>query len=164
MQENDNNNLAALKSVYLPLIFGGCLPFVIAALAPYFGIFDLPIIGNIQMAIAYYSLALASFMAGVQWGVSLSQRPEKLIRNNHPICPKQLMLASNGMVLIPWFTLTALGPGITFYFMIALTFLLLMVIDYRLANRNIVTHDYCKVRIAGTGIVVLSLISLAFTT
>jgi len=140
MDTDTDRNFDSLKGIYVPLTLGGSLPFVLAAIAPYLNIYHAPFVGNIQNAVAFYALAIV-----------------------RPICPKRLMLGSNIMALLPWITLCALGPGITFYFIVALTFLVLVLVDYRLANRNIVTHDYCKVRIGATGIVFISLISLAFT-
>jgi len=157
-----NENLKPLKSVFVPLTLLGCVPFVFAAFAPYFGIFTLPIIGDVKNAVVLYSLAIVSFMSGVQWGVSLTQ-PAQGSGSPDPISPTGLMLASNLMVLTPWLILASLGPCILFYFTLAVTFILLMLVDYRFANRNIVSHDYCKVRIIATAIVVFSLIMLAFS-
>ena len=163
METNTDHNFDSLKGIYVPLTLGGSLPFLFAAVAPYLNIYHAPFVGNIQHAITVYALVILSFMAGAQWGLSLGQEAEKVSKFNKPLCPKQLMIGSNIMALIPWVVLCALGPGITFYFVVAITFVILLLIDYRLANRNIVTHDYCKVRIGATGIVVISLISLAFT-
>ena len=146
----------------MPLTMLGCFPFIFAALAPYFGIFTLPIIGEVKNAVVLYSLAIVSFMAGVQWGVSLTQTTDNS-GSIKPISPPALMLASNFMVLTPWLILVSTGPYILFFFTLAVTFILLMLVDYRFANRNIVSHDYCRVRIIATAIVVISLIVLAFS-
>ena len=82
----------------------GCVPFIVAAFAPHLGIFNLPVIGNLQNAIGYYALAIVSYLAGMQWGISLMPSTEEQQPSyTTKMCPKRMMLASNIFVLVPWF-------------------------------------------------------------
>ncbi len=152
------------KRIYSTLIIAGCIPFVGGALAPYFGVMDLPIIGDLQRAVALYALAIASFMAGTQWGVSLGSAYDDQPNHRSQMCPNRMMVLSNVFVLIPWIVLCVFGINVAYYFSLALMFTLMVLTDYRLMNRNFLSSDYYHMRLIATVIVVICLVSLAFTT
>lgn len=151
------------KQLYTILILAGCIPFIVAAFAPYFGVFKLAVVGNIQIAIAYYGLAIVSFMAGMQWGISLMPATQEQPSYTSVMCPKRMMLASNVFVLIPWLIICATGVSVAFYFSLAAVFTIMVLTDYRLMSRNILSAHYYRMRLIATGVVVTSLVSLAFT-
>lgn len=151
------------KQMYTSLMTVGCLPFVVAALGPYFGVFELPFFGNLQTTVAYYGLAIVSFMAGMQWGISLMPSTSEQPGYASKMCPIRMMLASNVFVLVPWLIVCALGVGVSYYFSLAVTFMLMVLTDYRLMSRGILSGHYYQMRLIVTGVVVVSLVSLAFT-
>lgn len=151
------------KPLYTSLLIAGCLPFMLAALAPYFGIVSMPILGNLQNAAAYYGLAIVSLMAGVHWGISLMLDSAPQMRKKNPLCKKTMMWASNTFVLIPWLILCAAGVGTPFYFSLSVSFMLILITDYRLMDRGILPEHYYRIRFIITSIIVTCLISLAFT-
>lgn len=139
---------------------------MVSAAAPYFGVSKLPIIGDLQTAAAYYALAIVSFMAGTQWGLSLSKTLSEntdLPSHSAAICPKKLMLASNASVLLPWLVICIMGVGVSFYFVVALVLIFMVFSDFRLMNRNYISSHYYRFRLIATAIVVVCLVSLAFT-
>lgn len=151
------------KQIYTILMVTGCIPFIVAATGPYCGVFELPFFGNLQTAIAYYGLAIVSFMAGMQWGMSLMPETDQQPAHTGRVCPNRMMLASNGFVLVPWLVVCALGVSVTYYFSLAVMFMLMVLTDYRLMSRGILSPHYYQLRLVITTIVVTSLVSLAFT-
>ncbi len=152
-----------LKHLYSVLMLAGCIPFVIAAAMPYFESHELPVFGNVHRSIAFYSLALVSFMAGIQWGSALTSHGSDQPSHKKPINTHLALIVSNAFVIAPWFVLCSVGVGVGFYFLIALSFILMAMNDYRLAERRINSNHYCRLRVVATAIIVPCLISLAFT-
>ncbi len=155
--------MTQLQQLYKPLMLLGCLPFVLGAAAPYLGVYDLPIIGNIQSAVAYYGLAIVSFMAGVQWGMCIVTDDNASLSTKSPLCRKRMMLYSNAFVLAPWLALATMQIGITYYFSLAVALMLILLTDHRLMVRGTITEQYYSMRLLVTAIVLPCLVSLAFT-
>ncbi len=151
------------KQIYTGLMVIGCIPFIIAAIGPYYGVSELPIFGNLQTVIAYYGLAIVSFMAGIQWGISLIIKIKEQPDHTSKMCLNRMMLASKAFVIIPWFTVCTMGVSVTYYFSLAVVFVLMVLTDYRLMSRQILSPHYYQLRLVTTAIVVISLVSLAFT-
>jgi len=144
-------------------MLAGCVPFLFGALAPYFGVFEVPIFGRLQTSVGYYALGIVSFMAGTFWNLSLSPNIQSQNMRNNPMCPKRLMLTSNFFMLLPWLVVCSLGIGVAFYFALAVVFVLMMLTDYRLSGRKLIDDHYLQMRLLVTAIVVICLVSLAFT-
>jgi len=150
------------KPIYTLLMFAGCIPFLVGAIAPYLRVYELPIFGNIQNSVAYYALGIACFMAGSLWNLSMS--PNAHAQHGHsPMCPNRMMYASNAFMLLPWLILSFAGIGVAYYFSLALVFTLMMLTEYRLADRGLASDHYLRMRLVVTAIVVTCLVSLAFT-
>lgn len=152
------------KKIYTILMLAGCVPFLVGAFTPYFDVFVLPVIGDVQVAVAYYALGVSSFMAGTFWNLSLSPEAHSKADSHKPMCPKRLMITSNGFMLLPWLVLCIAGIGVSFYFSLAVVFVLMMLTDYRLSDRQLVASHYLMLRLTVTAIAVTCLVSLAFTS
>lgn len=151
------------RHLYMALMFAGCVPFLVGAMAPYFRISNLPLFGDVQSTVAYYALGISSFMAGTFWSLSLSPCTRENAQHGSPMCPRRLMLLSNALMLTPWLAISAIGIGVAFYFSLAVSFAAMMITDFRLNSRRLISSHYLQIRLLVTAIVVSCLVSLAFT-
>jgi hypothetical protein len=124
-------------------MFAGLIPFFFGTLSLIFDHNSWWIIRDIPSGLALYSLAIASFMSGIHWGVAqLSGQPAKLI------------VHSNLMVVFPWIVFLLIGAGTVFYLSLVWVFLKQYLVDRQLeaagkfdgsylADRLIVTISVC---------------------
>ena len=136
-----NNRLYAL------LAYAGTLPFVACALLSIGGVADIAGLGSWAEIAAGYGLAIAAFMAGVHWGTYLCQSPGT---------PLNLLVTSNAITVAVWlaFVLTSTVVSIA---VTGCAFLLLLLVDYQLANAGLLTKTYIKLRRNVTIIVIVML-------
>lgn len=132
---------------YKLLTYAGTLPFIACALMSYANIAELPMIGSFASAAAAYSLVIVSFMAGTHWGSYLVTQFES---------PVNLFLSSNVIAVIVWLVFLFGSTPVLLLVSIA-AFIALLLIDYRLNEAKIITHDYLHVRRNATAVVVISL-------
>jgi len=115
----------------------------------------MPIFAQTKAFVDLYMLAIVSFMAGIHWGIVMSQAgsenlPLETLSKKHA---KQLLILSNFFVLIPW-VLLALEQTIAFYISLLIIFILLRVIDAKLVEVGMISKHYFKMRCLITVIVV----------
>jgi len=129
------------------LAAAGALPFLGCAIAPFVGIDSLPGLGQTYDIAAAYGLSIASFMAGVHWGIQLiAGRP----------LPTSLYLTSNAVAVAAWLTFLLGPPAVTLVVQAAL-FLYLLFIDFRLRAAGVIDTGYWQTRLWITTLVVVSL-------
>ena len=85
------------------LMLAGLIPFMAGAMAILLDVESWWLINDVETSFALYCLAIASFMAGVYWGVA----------HTTPSATHLLTL-SNLMVVLPWIAFAVLGSGSVF--------------------------------------------------
>jgi Protein of unknown function (DUF3429) len=138
---------AGSKALLKLLPFAGALPFIVAALALWFGIDTLPYLGSLQSSILAYGLAILSFMAGVHWGQYLSGLNARA----------NLLITSNFATVLSWLGYILLSPA-QFACLLIVLFLALLLIDRQLETSGHIQRDYMRTR---TGVTLLVIVSLA---
>lgn len=135
---------------YQRLAFAGTLPFVGCAAA-----LSLELNGQLDSAwlmhaLCSYGLLIVSFMCGVHWGTYLYKQQH---------CPVNLFITSNIITLLCWFCiLTELPLAMLASQLIAFASLLLL--DYALHKKQIISLDYFKTR-SVVSLIVMSMLGLA---
>jgi len=135
------------------LAYAGTIPFVLCALLPWLGLPVVPRLGSTAEIAAGYSVAIASFMAGVHWGTFLYQSART---------PLNLLLTSNAVTVGVWLAFLLMPAALSLMVMLG-AFLILLSIDIRLAQMNLLTDEYLSMRRRVTGIVVACLAMTAAT-
>ncbi|GJM09362.1 MAG: hypothetical protein DHS20C11_16380 [Lysobacteraceae bacterium] len=132
------------------LALAGTLPFVVCTLAAV-GV-SVPGLSALPWAIVAnsYGLAIVSFMAGAQWGLCLSR----------PSPPIAILLFSNAVTLVAWSAFLTFGQQLTL-FVLAVAFIALLVVDWRLHHRQWLSQHYWRTRLVVTAIVVVCLLLMA---
>ncbi len=138
------------ESLYKTLAYAGAIPFVACAVAAVSG-FPVPEPpGPVERLAASYGLTIVSFMAGVLWGVYLTQKGA---------VPGHPFLASNAVALMAWAAFLAGPPKLALGVMAAL-FAYLLYVDYAICRHGVLTEHYFRLRRNVTAIVILSLVVL----
>ena len=124
------------------LTYAGTLPFLGSVILPYI----YPDFLNLDFdhVVLTYGAVIASFIAGIHWGIYLFKDPHV-----------NLFIHSNIAALLAWFAvLTAIpgSPGILF-----ICFFYLLFIDKQLSNAGVIEDWYMRMRIVASIIVLLAL-------
>jgi hypothetical protein len=135
------------NKLYSLLTYAGALPFIACAVLPFAGISEIPNAGSFDYIARVYGLAIASFVAGSHWGTYLY---------NREACPTNLFVSSNIVVLASWFAFLLAIPVVAL-FVLLLSFLYLLFVDYRLYKAKLTTNHYFRMRAGVTAIVCLCL-------
>jgi hypothetical protein len=133
--------------LYAPLAYAGALPFAACAILTAVGVPGIAGIGSWADIAAGYGLAIVSFMAGVHWGTYLYHSSN---------VPLNLLVTSNAITVAVWLAFVLMPVAATLGVM-ALAFLLLLGVDYRLAGAGLITPTYLALRRNVTLIVVAML-------
>ena len=134
--------------LYSVLTYAGALPFIACAALPFLGIDEWRNVGSVEFIARLYGLAIASFVAGSHWGTYLYNREAS---------PSNLFLTSNAVVLAAWFAFLFTIPVMT-QFVLLLSFLYLLFVDYNLHKAGLTTTFYFRTRAYVTLIVCACLI------
>ena len=123
------------------LTYAGVLPFLGAAIIPavkpnFLGL-------SYDNIILTYGAVIASFVAGVHWGIYLFKDP-----------PLNLFIHSNIAALLAWSAVLVVHPGSAF--MLLLCFLYLIVIDRQLSKAGILESWYLRMRLIATTLVIVA--------
>ncbi|MEM6582527.1 MAG: DUF3429 domain-containing protein [Pseudomonadota bacterium] len=143
----------AITDKFTPaLMFAGTLPFLFGALWLLTGqsvpLLNIPTV----LLLKSYTLAIASFMAGVHWGQSL----------NEPAMGAATRLSSNVFCLIPWLLWMGQASNPLFFSASALVFAGLLYFDHRLLVARMIKGDYWRLRKNVSAIVIIALVLAAF--
>jgi hypothetical protein len=135
--------------LYKVLALAGALPFLASAFMAIAGI-DVPV--SAGLVASSYGLPIACLLCGVHWATYLYRQAEM---------PINLFLSSNVVVVAVWlsylFGSLALALG-----MQVVAFLVLLLIDYRLFNVDLINHHYFVTRFEATALATLSLLVVIF--
>ena len=134
--------------LYTLLTYAGALPFVLCAALPFFGVDAWRNVGSFEYVARLYGLAIASFVAGSHWGTYLYNREAS---------PTNLFLTSNADVLATWFAFLITGAVMT-QFVLLLSFLYLLFVDYNLNKAGLTTPHYFRTRSNVTIVVCVCLV------
>lgn len=134
--------------LYSALAMAGTLPFVACALLPLLGVDSVPPLGPLDAVASSYALAIIAFLAGAHWGNYLAAREQS---------PLNLFVSSNVIFLFAWiaFVGASLAGAIVAQL---IAFLLLLLIDYRLKGKGIISNHYFRTRATATAIACVSLL------
>ena len=124
------------------LTYSGTLPFLSCAICSAVGIDILGL--NLERILILYGAVIASFIAGIHWGVYLFKESAQ-----------NLFIHSNIVALLAWFAAIPMIPGIGGILMIC--FFYLIFIDKQLTTENVLEAWYLRMRIIATIIVLLAL-------
>lgn len=125
------------------LSYCGILPFLAAALVP---IIQAGFLGlDYTHIILTYGAVIASFIAGIHWGLYLFKDS-----------PVNLFVHSNIIALLAWFAVAASFSGSVA--ILIFCFIYLLVIDKKLLNANIIESWYMHMRIIVSTSVILTLL------
>ena len=125
------------------LTYAGVLPFLGAAIMPavksnFLGL-------NYDSVILTYGAVIASFVAGIHWGIHLFKDP-----------PLNLFIHSNIAALLAWCAVMVAHPANTVILLIC--FLYLIVIDRQLWKAGVIEKWYLRTRLIATTLVLLALL------
>lgn len=135
------------RKLYPLLTYAGVLPFVGCTLMPFVGLQELWNLGSFDYIAAAYGLAIVCFLCGAHWGTYLYRSGA---------APDNLFITSNVIVVAAWFAFLMAAQAITLFVLI-LSFLCLLVIDYRLLKAGLLTDFYFRMRTNATIIAVVAL-------
>lgn len=134
---------------YQRLAYAGTVPFIACAAALSFELNTQLDSAWLTHALCSYGLLIVSFMCGVHWGTYLYQ---------HKQCPINLFITSNLITLLCWFcVLTEHFTAMLVSQFIAFASLLLL--DYSLSKKQIISADYFKTR-SYVSLIVMSMLGL----
>ena len=139
------------RSIYSFLMSAGALPFVASAVLIVLGI-DSIAGWDVDALVTLYGVTILSFLTGIHWATQLYLADS---------APSNLFIVSNVVFLAVLITFVAGSLAAAIIAQLA-AFPLLLVIDYRLEIRGIVTPHYLRVRLLVTSAAWLSLACILF--
>lgn len=141
------------NSQYAGLALAGATPFVACAVLPLLGIAAIEPFGSLHDLAASYGLAILCFLCGTQWTL-------QLMRSRRT--PFNLFYSSNAIFLVVWFTFVL--ADLTWVLLIeAVAFAVLLLVDLRLRDRELLTRSYLGVRSVATATACASLLLIVLS-
>lgn len=137
------------SKLYMWLAYSGALPFVFCAALMALGHRHIALAGELPTIINTYSLVIIVFMSGIYWGLYFNGQIYQKI---------YLLIISNIITILSWFAFLFIGMPIVLLFY-SVMFLILLIIDYKLLEENVITQNYFKTRMTVTAIVIASLLT-----
>ena len=138
-----------MKKIFPYLTYAGAIPFVFCAVCLSFDIQSLPLLGSIERILSIYGLVISSFLAGAHWGQHLHMNKSQWVRF--------LPIFSNVIAVLLWLGFLVLSFKMQMV-MFATAFVVLIIIDHRLFQMDIITRHYFQTRFIVTASVIVSLI------
>ena len=137
------------NKLYMWLAYSGALPFVFCAALMALGHRHVALAGELPTIINTYSLVIIVFMSGIYWGLYLNGQISQNI---------YLLIISNIITILSWLAFLLISMPIVLLFY-SVMFLILLIIDYKLLEENVITQNYFKTRMTVTSIVIASLLT-----
>jgi hypothetical protein len=125
------------------LTFAGTIPFIACTILQYGNAPKFNFLGSYIEIALIYGLVIASFMSGAHWGIYLSHKDRS---------PFNLFITSNILTVLIWLVYLLFSSSV-FLLSLIIGFSLLLWIDYRLYQSEILSHEYIKTRTTVTFIV-----------
>ena len=139
------------RTLYSSLAVAGAIPFVGCALLTLVGVTSFAPIGPLDQLANSYGLGIVCFLSGIHWMTQLSR---------HENLPLNLMLSSNAVFLITWL-MYAFAETAESLVTQVVALVVLLVIDRRLEQAQVITGHYFRVRAIVTTLASISLILIA---
>jgi hypothetical protein len=134
-------------------VYAGSLPFIILTALLVFEVEFVPYLGQTVNILATYGLIISVFLAGVHWGQYLAGIGGSAI---------YLPIISNIIVVFVWVAYLSM-PIYGYLISLVFIFILLLIIDFKLAKTEQISQSYFRLRLRITTIVLISLVISAFT-
>lgn len=138
-----------MKKLSPYLIYAGAVPFIFCAACLSADIQNLPIMGSIERILGIYALVISSFLAGAHWGQHLHINKGQWSRS--------LSIFSNVVAVLIWLAFLVLSFKMKMTMFVA-AFVVLLIIDHRLFQMDVITRHYFQTRFFVSAIVICSLI------
>ena len=138
-----------MKKVFPYLMYAGSLPFVLCATCFITNTPNLYIFGPVEKILSIYGLIILSFLSGIHWGQHLYI--------NKGIWLHILPIFSNIIVLSIYFCVLVLDFKMLVLIFI-LSFIIILIIDYNLMKKGLISNHYFQTRFSVSVIVIISLI------
>lgn len=126
----------------------GAMPFLACALLPLTGVTEIDGLGRLDQLAASYGMAILCFLTGIHWATQLYASEA---------APFNLFVGSNVVFLVVWIAYVAAGLQCAIVAQL-LAFPVLLAIDYRLCQAELISRQYLRLRTVAT---VLAWFSLA---
>ncbi|MDH3441186.1 MAG: DUF3429 domain-containing protein [Gammaproteobacteria bacterium] len=139
------------RVLYSTLAFAGVLPFLACALLPLAGVSQVEPFGRLDQVANSYGLAIVCFLAGIHWATSLLS-PDRT--------PFNLFIVSNVVFLVTWFAFVLAETKWSLITECA-ALIVLLLIDRKLANSEVISRSYLQARIVATVLASAALILIA---
>ncbi len=138
-----------MTRIYPYLTYAGAIPFIICAICLVTDIQQLPLIGSVESILAAYALVISTFLAGVHWGqhLQMDDTPWTI----------SLPIISNIITVLLWIGFLILSFKLLLLLFV-IAFAVLLMIDYRLFEKDLITVHYFRTRLYVSAIVMASLI------
>ena len=138
-----------MKKIFPYLTYTGAIPFVFCAVCLGFDIQQIPLLGSVKTTLSIYGLLISSFLAGAHWGQHL--------HINKAQWRLALPLFSNTVAILVCIGFLVLSFKMQMVMFVAV-FVVLLMIDHRLFQINVITRHYFQTRFFVSAIVIVSLI------
>ncbi|NNF50674.1 MAG: DUF3429 domain-containing protein [Woeseiaceae bacterium] len=138
----------AKRPVHSALMLLGAMPFLACALLPLTGVTEIDGLGRLDQLAASYGMAILCFLTGIHWATQLYASEA---------APFNLFVGSNVVFLVVWIAFVAAGLQWAIVAQL-LAFPVLLAIDYRLCQAELISRQYLRLRTVAT---VLAWFSLA---
>lgn len=138
-----------MTRIYPYLTYAGAIPFIICAICLATDIQKLPVIGSVESILAAYALVISTFLAGAHWGqhLQMDETPWTI----------SLPIISNIITVLLWIGFLILSFKLLLLLFV-IAFAVLLMIDYRLFEKDLITVHYFRTRLYVSAIVMASLI------
>jgi hypothetical protein len=138
----------SVKKIYQYLALLGALPFIFCAACFVFDVQTIPILGGTRDVLGTYALVIIAFMAGSHWGQHLDF--------DHK-WGDYLPITSNLITVLAWIGFLILPFKISLI-AFAISLLVLLWIDQKLRQNDLISFEYFRTRYLVTFIVVPTLL------
>ena len=136
------------RSLHSALMLLGAMPFLACALLPLTGVSEIDRLGRLDGLAASYGMAILCFLTGIHWATQLYARSAT---------PFNLFVGSNVVFLFVWIAFVAADLQWAIVAQL-LAFPLLLAIDFRLFQRELISRRYLRMRTVATALACFSLL------
>ena len=130
-------------------MYTGTIPFIFSSVLFGMSIHELPLLGSVEKILSVYALVILSFLAGSHWGQHLQIKKGQW--------NLYLSILSNGIAVVLWLGFLLFSFKILMV-IFAVTFLVLLIIDHRLFQMDLINRHYFQTRFFVSLIVIMSLL------
>lgn len=137
-----------MKKLYPYLTYAGAIPFVICVACLSLGINELPLLGRVEEILSIYALVIVAFLAGSHWGQHLQIKGT---------WSRYLPIFSNIIAVALWLAFLVF-PFKALLATFGASFAILLFIDRRLFQDELISRQYFQTRCIATAIVISTII------